>query len=144
MEFNATFLVSAISFIIFVLIMNKVLYEPITRIVEARQAYLRANDDAVSEHKKKAETVLSDKEAKLSDANREAKDTIFAEIETSKEVKNKALQDKKSEVADKIKVQKENITNEKAGLEGDISARTEDLSNAVVSKLLGGQGGSDA
>ena len=47
MEFNATFIVSIISFVVFVLIMNKIFYVPITKIVEEREKKLKENyDDA--------------------------------------------------------------------------------------------------
>ena len=37
MEFNATFIVSVISFIIFTLLMNEILYKPVSKIVEERE-----------------------------------------------------------------------------------------------------------
>ena len=37
MEFNATFIVSAISFIIFVVLMNIILYAPLQKVVEERK-----------------------------------------------------------------------------------------------------------
>ena len=43
MEINATILVSAISFIVFIFIMNKILYKPVLEIIEKRQNYIYAN-----------------------------------------------------------------------------------------------------
>ena len=45
MEFNATFLVSAISFILFVFIMNAILYKPVIKIMEEREAFLKSNSE---------------------------------------------------------------------------------------------------
>ena len=49
MEFNATFLATIISFIIFVLLMNKILYAPILNIMEERRKFIDANYKAAEE-----------------------------------------------------------------------------------------------
>ena len=43
MEFDATFLIAAISFIVFVFIMNKIFYAPILNIMKARQDFVEEN-----------------------------------------------------------------------------------------------------
>ena len=43
MEFNATFLVSAISFIVFTILMNKILYAPLEKIVDERENFINGN-----------------------------------------------------------------------------------------------------
>lgn len=48
MEFNATFLISAISFILFTLIMNKIFYKPLERVMDERQKFI---DDTKSDAK---------------------------------------------------------------------------------------------
>ena len=44
MEFNATFLATIISFLVFVFLMNKILYEPMGRIVAERKTFIDEND----------------------------------------------------------------------------------------------------
>ena len=41
MEFNATFLVSFVSFIVFVVLMNQILYRPLDKIVRERKSIKR-------------------------------------------------------------------------------------------------------
>ena len=43
MEFDATFLISIISFIVFVFIMNKIFYAPILEIMQRRENYVKDN-----------------------------------------------------------------------------------------------------
>ena len=52
MEINATILVSAISFIVFIFIMNKILYKPVLEIMEKRQNYNDANKKEADEQHK--------------------------------------------------------------------------------------------
>ena len=65
MEINATILVSAISFIVFIFIMNKILYKPVLEIMEKRQNYIESNKKEADEHHKKAQIYLRIKTQKL-------------------------------------------------------------------------------
>ena len=65
MEFNATFLATIISFLVFVFLMNKILYEPMRKIVSERKNFIDENLSAADTNHKKAEAISKDKEAKL-------------------------------------------------------------------------------
>ena len=43
LEFNATFFVAMFSFIIFMLMMNSILYKPLSKIVEQREGIINGN-----------------------------------------------------------------------------------------------------
>ncbi|MBQ8460349.1 hypothetical protein IJ541_09645 [bacterium] len=48
-EFNATFLVAMASFVVFIMIMNTIFYEPILNIIRKRENYINSNyEDAKS------------------------------------------------------------------------------------------------
>ena len=65
LEFDGTFIFALISFIIFMLIMNVILYRPITKIMEERQKFYDKNKKTVMESKKKAEDILGEKQDKI-------------------------------------------------------------------------------
>ena len=54
MEFNGTFLVTIISFVLFVFVMNKILYEPINNIVAQRREFVDENLRTADINHKKA------------------------------------------------------------------------------------------
>lgn len=139
MEFNATFLVSAVSFIIFTLIMNKLLYRPISDIIAKRQAYLDENSVAAKRNIDKAESMNADKEQKISAAQGEVKKMISDEVANSKEQKAQKEKEKKAELADKIVAQKQVLANEKANAENTLSESLDELSDSIISKLTGGE-----
>lgn len=139
MEFNATFLVSAVSFIIFTLIMNKLLYRPISDIIAKRQAYLDENSVAAKRNLDKAESMNADKEQKISAARGEVKKMISDEVANSKEQKAQKEKEKKAELADKIVAQKQVLANEKANAENTLSESLDELSDSIISKLTGGE-----
>ena len=65
MEFNATFLATIISFIVFVLLMNKILYAPILNIMEQRKAFVDGNYKTVEKNEAKIKKLVQKKEEKL-------------------------------------------------------------------------------
>ena len=89
MEFNATLLVSAVSFIIFVIIMNQILYKPVLAIMQKRQEYINNNRLAADEHGKHANALLEEKDKKIGEAHRKSRDIVAAKTEAIKNEKSK-------------------------------------------------------
>lgn len=137
MEFNATFLASAISFIIFTLVMNKVLYKPLSDIVQKREEYLSANENAAKANLKSVDDIKADKEQKVAASRSDAKNMIFQEIENSKKSKSDQEIEKKKETSKKLSEHKNQLLSEKEQLSGQIGEKTGELSEAIVEKLLG-------
>ena len=79
MEFNATFLVAFISFIIFTVLMNLILYKPISQIVLKRKQFVDANYDEANKNSEKKEAILQDKKEQIEKANEDAK-VVIAEF----------------------------------------------------------------
>ena len=65
MEFNATFLVSAASFILFTIIMNAIFYKPLTKIVEQRQIFVDENYKEANLAEEKSQSILTEKEERI-------------------------------------------------------------------------------
>lgn len=76
MEFNATFLVSAISFLIFTILMNMIFYKPLQKIVNKRQRFLDYNYYLAKSNAEKSEALLKDRDEKLDGAFASAKNMI--------------------------------------------------------------------
>ena len=81
MEFNATFLVSVISFLVFVFIMNKIFYAPLTRIVDERNELLDANYSDAKKFDDDAEGILRDRDNRLADTDAKSRKIISDKIE---------------------------------------------------------------
>ena len=65
MEFNATFLISAISFIIFTLIMNKIFYSPLERVINEREKFINDTKLETQNTNIKADTIIKERDEKL-------------------------------------------------------------------------------
>ena len=137
MEFNATFLVSAISFIVFIFIMNKILYKPVLEIMEKRQNYIDANKNEADEHHKKAQQLLVDKDARVAEAQRTSRDIVASKADAIKEEKSKVLNDTKNSVTSYFSEQKQNLAHQKDEAAANMKHDVADLANRLTTKLMG-------
>ena len=137
MEFNATFLATIISFIVFVFLMNKILYVPILNIMEERKAYIDENYKAVEKNNAKIKKLTEKKEEKLLGAKEEAKEKYIETVDEFKAQKTEIIseaQELAKEELEKSRVELENLSNEvKEGLKGSMT----DLANDIVEKVIG-------
>lgn len=137
MEINATLIISAISFIIFILIMNKILYKPVLEIMEKRQNYIDSNKNEADNHHKKAQELLADKDSKIADAQRKSRDIVASKADALKEEKSKVLKDTKDSVSSYFSEQKQNLAHQKEETASNMKNDVADLANRLTTKLLG-------
>ena len=137
MELNATFLVSIISFIVFVFIMNAIFYRPLAKIVEERKNYVDKNYEDAKEAQEKTEQIISKIEKKRSDAFCEAKTIIQEKSDSAKNEKDKMTQEAKKKSFEELEAAKrvlnEENQNSKAALNNDIN----NLADIICNKLDG-------
>ena len=137
MEINATILISAISFLVFIFIMNKILYKPVLEIMEKRQNYIDANKNEADEHRQKAQQLLADKDAKIADAQRKSRDIVAAKSDALKEEKNKVLNDAKTNAAAFFNTEKQNLVHQKEETAANMKFDVADIANRLTTKLMG-------
>ena len=137
MEFNATFLATIISFVLFVILMNKILYAPILNIMEQRKSFIDGNYNDAKKNEAKIEKLTQKKEEKLLEAKDEAKDIFNESVDEFKAQKDKIVEEAQAnaqEEVEKSRVDLENLSNEaKEALKGSMT----DLANDIVEKVIG-------
>lgn len=136
LEFDGTFIFATLSFIVFVLIMNVILYRPITKIMEERQKFYDKNKSTVLESKRKAEEVLENKEKEILDAKLKASDILQTTQNKIKENRENTLKNKKEEVLAKIKSNNAALDNDKKQAKEDLKKEVETYVKMTVSKVL--------
>ncbi len=138
MEFNATFLVAAVSFIAFTLIMEKIFYSPISKIIEKRKAYFDDNNAETQANHNAAKKLRDDKDNSILASKTEAKNTIMSEVEKANLQKFEREQSLKSEIQKTIAAQKDALNNEKNVTSSEMQYKLDDVSNSILAKLTGG------
>ena len=137
MEINATILVSTVSFIVFIFVMNAILYKPVIEIIEKRQAYIDKNKQEADEHQKKAKALIEDRDSKIADAQRKSRDIVASKSDALKAEKAKVLADTKQTVSEYFNEQKENLAKQRKDCSENMKHDIADLANRLTTKLMG-------
>ena len=137
MEFNATFLATIVTFILFVFLMNKILYAPILSIMEERKAFIDGNYKSAKENEEKVAELTAEMEAQLAEAKNDARNKYNKALDEYKvqraEIVTEAQNTAKEEI-ENSKIELENVSNEvKQSLKGSMT----DLANDIVEKVIG-------
>jgi len=136
LEFDGTFIFALVSFIIFVILMNLILYRPILKIMNERQKFFDKNDDTVLKSKQKAADILKQKDEEILGAKLEASDILSKNKEELKNRKESILLDKKDEIKEKTAKFTENLHNEKNHAKAQLKHEVSEFVKLSVSKIL--------
>lgn len=137
LEFNATFFVAMFSFIIFMIIMNAILYKPITRIEEERENLISKNYKDAEQNEEKTRNLKSQHASSIETSK------ILARNNFNKKVAHYKLQ--KDAIIETAKnISKKDLAISNAELEGDekeakllLKNKILDLANVIADKILG-------
>lgn len=137
MEFNATFIVSAISFIIFAILMNSIFYKPIQKVVNDRQTYLDETNEQAKLHVKKAEAIMRDKAQKLEKTKLDAKKIITGKADEVKTKKSNLAAEAQHKAGQKIESAKKDLHKAKGEAQEALANDVVNLAQDIASKILG-------
>lgn len=136
-EFNATFLVAMISFVVFIIIMNAILYKPILSIIEERQAYIDKNNNDAIDSKNKIQNILDDKEKRLNEASAKSKKIISERVQKENENSTAITEKTKAESLADISSAKDELLNESIQTTEVLKTNIKDLAEKISEKILG-------
>lgn len=134
MEFNATFLVSAISFILFTLIMNKIFYKPIENIMNERENFILDNIVDAKVSNEKADAITKEKENKLKKSLAETKALVAQKLNSANENSRNLTEQAKQKSKNDIKSAKEALIQEAERNRQDLNI--EDIADVIYTKIL--------
>lgn len=137
MEFNATFIVAAISFIVFTIIMNAIFYKPLQKIVSEREKFIDETNKEAKLHRENSESILRDKERKVEKTKNDAKKLIVDkadEVKAKKAALAAEAQQKAVQVIGNAKNELQKSQNEAQAV---LSAESKNLALDISSKILG-------
>lgn len=135
MEFNATFLVSAISFVIFVFIMNAIFYRPLEKIITERENLVSDTLNDAKNTREKSEKLVQEREEKLTKAAVESKEYVANSLEKANKKAKEQLTNAKENSFKKIADEKINIEKEKEKAIQVLDSHIQDLANEIIKKV---------
>lgn len=136
-EFNATFLVAMLSFVVFIMIMNAIFYRPILSIMRKRDEYINSNYDEAKELSEQAEKLDIKKAETIQQTQNECRTEIKNVVENAQGLASKNVQDARTEVKNEIQLKKDSLVRESEALEGVLkSSVVTDLASSITSKFM--------
>lgn len=137
MEFNATFLISALSFIVFVFIMNTIFYQPVMKIMEERNSFINKNEQDALKANADSEEISKQKQNELSKARAEAKVSVD-EGSVKFKTENKAIIETfAADQKHKTEIEKNKLNDEAVNSQQELNRSSEDISQMITNKILG-------
>lgn len=141
MEFNATFLVSIISFLVFMWIMNAIFYAPLTKIIEERENMVNDNYEHSRKARDEAEKLAKDKETRLTETAKQSRQIMVDKTnEANSDYKNKVT-DAKTKSNERINYLKQELSHSENEAKTILDNEVEHLAQTIVDKVL--QGGTN-
>jgi F-type H+-transporting ATPase subunit b len=137
MEFDATFLIAAISFIVFVFLMNKIFYAPILKIMQERQKFVEDNFNnarTISQETTK-QTNYHDNELEKSRENARVK--ISEKSQQLKQERTVEISKYKEELSNNLLKEKEALKNSAIQAKETLKDSVVEIAKEVSEKLLG-------
>lgn len=136
-EFNATFLVAMLSFVVFIMIMNAIFYRPILNIMRKRDEYINSNYDEAKEFSEQAEKLDIKKAETIQQTQNECRTEIKNVVDNAQGLASKNVQDARTEVKNEIQLKKDSLVRESEALEGVLkSSVVTDLASSITSKFM--------
>jgi F-type H+-transporting ATPase subunit b len=137
MEFNGTFFAAIISFLVFVFVMNKILYEPVRKIVNERNNFIEGNYNSASENNAKADELSQKREEEISGAKEDARIKYNDILTGFKDKRTDIVKDAQTKSHDELEQAYQNLNNVSNDAKENLKHRMTDLANDIVEKVLG-------
>ena len=137
MDFNGTFFAAIISFLVFVFVMNKMLYEPVRKIVNERNSFINGNYNSANENNSKAAELSNQREEKISEAKEDARGKYNEILVDYKDKKTNIVKDAQNKSHEELELAYENLKNVSNDAKENLKWKMTDLANDIVEKVLG-------
>jgi len=133
---NGTIVIQMVNFLVFMVIMDKVLFKPMIAHLAKREEELKVLGVEAEELRKSAEKFLQEYEAVIAEARKKSKELVESALREAKEERERIIAQAQEEMQQRIGKAKTEIRSsfeeEKSKLEG----RVEEIAREIVEKLL--------
>ena len=137
LEFNATFFIAMVSFVVFMVIMNAILYKPLERIVKERQDLIDKNHQKAQTAKEKYDVLKQWQESSMAKAQKEAGKTYQRILNGYKAQKETMLELNKNLSRKEIAVAAAELDGQVVEAKYELKPEVKTLASIISSKILG-------
>jgi F-type H+-transporting ATPase subunit b len=137
LQLDGTLILMAISFIIFMFVMQKIFYSPMTRIRKERDKYIDEVINKARQAKEQAVILEAEYEKNITNARVSANSVVSQRISSANIEKSSILVQKTTKIDEQIKLAKENILKEKNESQEVLKQHLASLAQSISTKILG-------
>ncbi len=137
LEFDATIFIAMISFAIFMILMNIVLYEPMRKIVEKRKSLLALNDDEIECNKSTTSSLIEEKDCKLNDARVDMRGIISDITDEAKKKKAEVINNANASAVQQLDNAKKDLDDEVKVVKSELKDDVINLAQSILGKVTG-------
>lgn len=138
LEFNATFLIAMVSFVVFIFIMNAIFYNPILQIIRKREGYINSNYEDSKRFDNSAKELNDTREAKIQQTKKECRHEVQMIVSQAHNLANEKIARVREDNKNIIRQKKESLALETQNLKDNVkNTVVKDLASIIASKLLG-------
>ena len=137
MNFNGTFFATIITFIVFVFVMNKILYAPILGIMEARKKFIDENYQNARQNDNKSDELNAERETQLDDARNDARKKYLESIAEFKKGRDDKISAVQSDIKEKLQTSGDELLQLSNEVKNELKSSMTNLAGDIVEKVLG-------
>jgi len=137
LQLDGTLILMAISFIIFMFIMQKIFYSPMTEVRKERDNYINETRNKARQTKEQSAILEAEYAGKISEARSTANNIVLKSTSAASNEKAAVLDQKKQEINEQIRLAKENILKDKNAAQEALKLQVSSLAQSISAKILG-------
>lgn len=136
LELDGTLIIAMISFIVFALIMNEVLYKPVLKIIEERKAYIAANTAAEQKAAKETRDYTEKRDYELEESKKEARLTVSEGTVKFKTKQRELIKEFSENQRNMIESEKQQLQIEAGNAKTVLNNSANELADIITDKVL--------
>ena len=138
MEFNATFLVAIISFLVFMKIMNAIFYVPLTTLIEERENIVNKNFEDARQANIEVENLIKNKEEQLAQAAKDSRQILIDKTNEANSNYHNKINEAKTNSTQRVIELKNELTKSEIEAKEILNSHVDLLAQSIVDKVLKG------
>jgi F-type H+-transporting ATPase subunit b len=136
-DIDFTLIIQAINFIIMLWFLNRFIFQPVLKHVEAREAKVKEIEDGASDFVKRGEEAMAKYEQELSNIRHDASDTVSKARQEARERQNELIDGAKSEFRGMIDKARDEIKGEVDSASSSLNSEVDNFARSLTEKILG-------
>ena len=136
LEFNATFFVAMFSFIIFMLLMNSILYKPLSNIVQQRESLIKENNSHTELTNEKIENLELQHKENIDNTKALAREQFNQKVGSYKAQKEMIIENAKSIAKKDLAIAQAELAGEEKSAKIVLDSKVYELASDIASKIL--------